>query len=147
MARYWLSLIIVLAGTVYACFASGLGRVLFLVDIPSLIAVGILPFFFISILFGFKNMASAFSVSFRKDIEKDKLINASIFFKLFGKTIWLAGLIAVLIGVIAILKDLGDWSALGVNLAIILISLFYSALLQLMIIIPFTLMINTKLKE
>jgi vacuolar-type H+-ATPase subunit I/STV1 len=69
--------------------------------------------FFVSILFGFKEMVLSFSVSFRKNFEKKKLIEALNFFKIYGKITWIAGLIAVLIGVIAMLADLADKTALG----------------------------------
>jgi flagellar motor component MotA len=69
-----------LVGIVLTIVTSG-GTVMPYVDIPSLIIVGIFPFLFISIVFGFKAMKSAFSAVFKKETEKDLLIEALIFFK------------------------------------------------------------------
>jgi flagellar motor component MotA len=98
MIRYLFSLIVFFAGIILAIFTSG-GNAWTYVDIPSLIIVGIFPFFFASVLFGFKEMGLAFSVSIRKETEKEKLIKAFDFFRIYGKVTWIAGFIAVLIGV------------------------------------------------
>jgi chemotaxis protein MotA len=107
--------------------------------------VGIFPFLFVSVLFGFKEMGLAFSVSMRT--EKGKLLNAIIFFKTYGKITWIAGCIAVLIGVVAMLVNLEDKTTLGPNLALALISMLYSGIINVVIIIPFTVFIKKQLKE
>jgi flagellar motor component MotA len=117
------------------------------VDIPSLIIVGIFPFLFTGVLFGFKEMKLAFSVSKRKETEKEKLMNALNFFKIYGKVTWIAGYIAVLIGIVAILVNLEDKTALGPNFALALISMLYSGIINVAIIIPFTVFLKKQLKE
>jgi flagellar motor component MotA len=116
-------------------------------DVPSFIIVGIFPFLFVSILFGFREMIFAFSVPLKKDTEKDALIKALNFFKIYGKITWIAGFIAVLIGYIATLVALEDKTALGPNLAVGLISMLYSGIINVIIIIPFTVFIKKQLKE
>ncbi|MDR1301009.1 MAG: hypothetical protein LBK43_00865 [Treponema sp.] len=123
------------------------GDVSIYLDIPSLIIAGILPFLFTSILFGFKEMGSAFSVSIRKETEREALINALNFFKIYGKVTWIAGYIAVFIGVIAMLANLADKTAWGPYLALALFSLLYSGIINVVIIIPFTVFIKKQLKE
>ncbi|MDR0723331.1 MAG: MotA/TolQ/ExbB proton channel family protein [Treponema sp.] len=152
MVRYGLSLIIFLAGIVLTIYASG-GNVWLYLDIPSLMMVGIFPFLFVSILDlfdnpgGFKKMALPFSIAFKKDTEKEELIEALHFFRVYGKTTWVAGLIAVLIGVIAMLANLEDRAALGPNLAVALISMLYSGIIQVVIITPFQICIKKRLKK
>ncbi|MDR0306293.1 MAG: hypothetical protein LBI42_05575 [Chitinispirillales bacterium] len=146
MIRYFLSLGIFFAGVISTIIVSG-GSPLFFINLPSFIIVGILPFLFVSTIFGFKEMAWAFSITLKKEVDKEELLNALNFFKYFGKTIWIASLIAVLIGVITILGFLGDMSALGQNLSIALISILYSALFNIVIIIPFTVFIKKKMNE
>jgi chemotaxis protein MotA len=80
-------------------------------------------------------------------MEKEKLIKALNFFKIYGKVTWIAGYIAVLIGIIAMLVNLEDKTALGPNLALALISMLYSGLINVVIIIPFMVFIKRKLKE
>jgi flagellar motor component MotA len=146
MIRYLISLVIFLAGIIWTIITSG-GSVLTYLDIPSLIIVGIFPFLFTSVLFGFNEMGLAFSVLIRKETEKEKLINATNFFKIYGKVTWIAGCVAVLIGVIAMLANLEDRTTLGPNLALALISMLYSGIINVIIIIPFTLFIRKQLKE
>lgn len=116
-------------------------------DIPSLIIVGIFPFIFTSILFGFKETGSAFSAAIKKGTEKGKLINAVNFFRVYGKVTWIAGCIAVLIGVIAALANLEDKTALGPNLALALTSMLYSGIINAVIVIPFMTFIKKQMKE
>jgi len=146
MVQYFISLIVFLISIVLTIATSG-GTVLPYVDVPSLIIVGIFPFLFVSIVFGFKEMKSAFSVAFKGGSEKEKLIKGLIFFKAYGKIIWISGFIAVLIGVIAMLIWLDDKTKLGPNLAVALISLLYCGIISIAIIIPFTAFIKKQLKE
>jgi flagellar motor component MotA len=116
------------------------------VDIPSLIIVGIFPLIFLSVLLGFKKIISAFSIPSKKEANKEELLAGLHFFKIYGRTIWIAGFISVLIAVIAIMASLEDKMALGPNLALALISLLYCGVLNIVIIIPFTVLIKKQLK-
>jgi flagellar motor component MotA len=136
--------VVFLFGTISAMVLSG--GAIFL-DIPSFIIVGILPFLFVSILFGFKEMCLAFSTAFRNNTDKGQLLNAISFFKMYGKTIWITCFITILISVISILGFLEDKSVIGPNLAIALISVLYTALINVLIIIPFTIFLKKQLKE
>ena len=143
MLRYWLSLIIFFAGFCYTTLSSG--SVLFTyVDIPSLTIVGILPFIFVSVLFGFKKMVQAFSIPSKKETTKEELIEGLQFFKTYGTTIWIAGFISVFIAVVGMLKNLEDKMMLGPLVALALISILYSGIFYMIIIIPFTILINKK---
>ena len=62
MLRYLISVFVFLSGLVSANLLSSGPSAWFFIDIPNLVAVGIFPFIFTSIIFGFKEMASAFSV-------------------------------------------------------------------------------------
>ena len=149
MVRYLLSLIIFFIGFISAIIYSGgtiMTYIMSYIDIPSIIFVGIFPFIFVSIIFGFKEMSSAFSVPFKKEVKNDKLIKALNFFKIYGKTTWIAGFIAVLIGVVAILVNLEDRMKLGPNLALALISLLYCGIINVIIIIPFTVFIKREME-
>ena len=146
MIRYLLSLIMFLIGIISAILYSG-GTIMSYIDIPSIIFIVIFPFIFVSIIFGFKEMSLAFSVSFKKDVENDKLKKALNIFKTYGKTTWITGFIAVLIGLVAILENVDDKMKLGPNLALALVSLLYCGIINVIIIIPFTILIKKKLKD
>jgi flagellar motor component MotA len=146
MIRYLASLAVFLGGIVSTIFVSG-STLWYYIDIPSLIIVGILPFLFVSIIFGYREMVSAFSVLSRKETEREKLIKAYDFFKMYGKVTWIMGFIAVIVGVVAILANLEDKTALGPNLALALISMMYSGIINAVIVIPFSVIIKNQLKE
>jgi flagellar motor component MotA len=135
-----------LIGIILAIFYSG-NSIMNYIDIPSIIFMGIFPFVFVGIIFGFREMYSAFSVSFKKEVENDKLKKALNLFITYGKTTWIAGFIAVLIGLLAILANLDDKMKLGPNIALALVSLLYCGIINITIIIPFTVFIKKKLKE
>ena len=146
MIRYLVSLLAFLAGIFMTIITSG-GMVVFYGNILSFLTVGIFPLLFLGILFGFKEIGFSFSAALRKDIEKDKLIKAFDFFKIYGKTIWIVGFIVGLIVAITMLVALEDKSGLGPNLSMILITLLYSGIVNIVIVIPFTVFIKRQLKE
>ena len=146
MIRYLISLLLFFAGINFGIFCCG-GNMLTFVDVPSFIFVGIIPFLFVSILFGFRDMKAAFSAAFRKEIDDAALKKALVFFGSYGKIIWVTGVIGVIIGVIGMLMNLEDKSVLGPNMAVSIISVYYSCLAFVSIIIPFTVMIKKKLRE
>jgi flagellar motor component MotA len=145
MARYLVSLAVFVIAAVCSIFMTGSTMWVFL-DIPSLIITGLFPFLFVSILSGFREMPAAFSTAIKREGEKDKLIQALDFFKTYGKATWLAGLISVLIGVVSMLVNLEDKMMLGPCLALALVSLLYSGIINLVIIMPFALFIRKQLK-
>ncbi|MDR2601632.1 MAG: MotA/TolQ/ExbB proton channel family protein [Spirochaetaceae bacterium] len=144
MIRHFISVAIFLAGIGWMIITSG-GVIWHYLDIPTIIFVVIFPLVFVSILFGFKETAFAFSVSLKREIKKEKLVNALDFFKIYGKTTWIAGFIGAFIGVIAALIYLEDKAALGSNLAIALFSVLYSGVVNVVIITPFIIFIKKKL--
>jgi len=143
MLRYWLSLIVSLAGFYLAMFFSG-SQPFQYISIPSLIIVGLIPLVFVTVLFGYKNMVLAFSIPAKKETSKEELILGLHFFKTYGITIWVAGFISVLIAFLSIMENLGDKALLGPMLSLMTLSLLYSGILYMVIIIPFTVFINKK---
>jgi len=144
MIRYLISLVIFLAGIILATNLAAVSGMA-LLDIPSFVLVGVLPFLFISTLYGFKEMAQAFSMAFKKSNAQEDLAKALTFFQKFGNTIWLTGILGVIIGIVSMLINLDDKSAIGPSLALALISLFYSALINILLIIPFKLLIKKQM--
>ena len=66
---------------------------------------------------------------------------------MYGKTLWITGVIAVIIGIINMLINLEDTAAIGPNLALSLISIFYCCIIYILVILPFVIYIKNKLKE
>jgi len=113
MIRFLVSLLVFAAGSVAALITSGVQTGIIFLDFPSFIIAVVVPFLFVSVLFGFKEMGEAFSTPLQKEAEKDKLARSLAFFKTYAKATWLAGLISVLLGVITMLCTLEDKASVG----------------------------------
>jgi hypothetical protein len=147
MLRYLVALVVLAAGIISSAFLiDGIG-IKAVLDFPGFIISVIMPFLFVSIIFGFKEMRNAFSVSLQKEPEKDKLLPALNFFKTYGKITWIAGIVGVIVGFITMLVNLDDRENIGAFLAKMLVSPLYSAIIYMLIIIPFSIFINKHLKE
>jgi len=144
--RYWLSFIVFIAGIIGTVFMGG-GSLLALIDIPGLIIVGVVPLLFVSILCGFREMFSAFSIQSTDDFDKEKLKKSLCFFEMYGKVIFISGIISVIIGIINMLSNLDDTNSIGPNLSLALVSIFYSCIIYALIVIPFSMFIKNKLDE
>jgi len=142
MIRYLVSLIVFAAGSVSAVLLTGAASGRPFLDLPSFIIVGVVPFLFVSVLFGFKEMSAAFSAPLQKEAEKGKLERSLAFFKTYAKATWLTGLVSVLIGIITMLVTLEDKASIGPMVALALLSLFYCGIINLVIIVPFTVFIK-----
>ena len=145
MKRYVISLLVFLAGVCFTVLISV--SIWSFIDIVSFISVGIFPFLFVSILFGFRNMASAFSSAVKKEAEKEKLLKAVEFFKFFGKITWIMAFISLFVGIVAMLINLDDKSSIGPNVALALISPLYGGLINAMVILPFTFLLKKQLAD
>ena len=147
MIRFLVSLVVFAVGSVSTVLLSGGGTGIIFLDLPSFIIAVVVPFLFVNVLFGFKEMGEAFSTPFRKEADKEKLMQSLIFFKTYAKATWLAGLISVLIGLITMLCTLDDKASIGPNAALALESLLYCGIINLVIIVPFTTFIKKQLKN
>jgi hypothetical protein len=147
MLRYLVALVVLAAGIFTSAFlVDGIG-IKAVLDFPGFIISIIMPFLFVSIIFWFKKMSNAFSISLQKEPEKDKLKPALNFFKNYRIITWIAGILGVIVGFIAMLVNLDDRENIGAFLAKMLVSPLYSAIIYMLIIIPFSVFINKNLKE
>jgi len=144
--KFWLSFIIFFAGIIFTHYIDG-GEITRLIDIPTFIITGIVPFLFAAILYGFKETVAAFSIQTIDELDKEKLKKTSRFFETYGNAVLISGAISVIIGIINILSNLDDNHALYPNLAVALISILYSCIIYILIIIPYSVFIKNKLNE
>jgi len=147
MIRFLVSLIVFAVGSVSTVLLAGVDTGIIFLDLPSFIIAVVVPFLFVSVLFGFKEMGEAFSTPLKKEADKDKLMQSLIFFRTYAKATWLAGIISVLIGLITMLYTLEDKASVGPMVALALESLLYCGIINLVIIVPFTTFIKKHLKE
>lgn len=145
MARYFIFLVLFFTGFVSAVLVGG-GNILPYLDLPSFIVVGLFPFLFVSVLFGFREMKAAYATALQKEPEADRVSKALVFFNVYGSAIWVMGMVSVLIGLIGMLRNLEDPSAIGPNMALALLSIHYSGILYLLVVLPFVFILRKKRK-
>jgi len=147
MIRYIISIVLFFSTTIFAIILNKVSLASFLWTLSFIIVI-VLPFLFVSILYGFrygfKKMILAFSLPFNRSIDKEKLSKAIVFFKSYEKITWIACIVGILIGVVTLLINFDDISYWGPNYALILLSIFYAAMVNIIMIIPFTILIRKK---
>jgi hypothetical protein len=120
-------------------------------DIPSLLCVGVLPFFIMCVLFGFSNTKRIFTISFIKDKSDDILNESLLFFKMFNKIIWMSVLLVIIINSIEILSILSGHSSSDMDyrtiVVISLLSPLYAVLINLAITIPYNIIIKRQINN
>jgi hypothetical protein len=147
MLRYLFSLLVFLAGFVFTAVFVGGGNVasiLSYVDIKTFFTVGLVPFLFVSVLFGFREMGKAYATVLRKEPDADRISKSRRFFNVFGTAIWIMGMINVLIGTIGMFKNLESRSDIWRYMALTLLSIHYSGILYLIAVLPFMLFLKKK---
>ena len=144
MKRYWISIFILAAGIVFPVLIAGQSLLPFL-DLPSFIITVVTPFLFVSVLFGFKEMRRAFAIICKNENEHDALMNALKFFKVYGRATWFSAIIATFAGGIGMFASFEDLASIGPNVALALMVLFYCGVVQLAIVIPYTVLIHKQL--
>ena len=141
--RYFIGLFFTLCFLVIICLLSGFGvNISMFVDIPSIIVVVIFPLIFIGILHGYKNIGTAFTIISNKEPERETLENAKTFFEYYSKTIFSISFIAFIISFMAMMNNLENKDALGPNMAIASILLLYAGIINMVIIIPYKIIIK-----
>jgi hypothetical protein len=144
MKRYWLSILILVAGIVFLVVIAG-QSLWPLLDIPSFIITVVTPFLCVNILFGFKETRRAFSIIRKKENDHDTLMSALAFFKVYSRATWFSAIIAAFAGGIGMCANWEDKASMGPNVALSLMVLFYCGVVQLTIVIPYTVLIHKQL--
>ena len=150
--KYTLSVIIVLFIFVFSIWVINDKLNIFnYIDIPTLTFVGILPFCIMWVLFGNSKTKRMISVPFTKDQNDDILNESLLFIKMFNKIIWCSTSLVMIINSINILLTLGGIKSsefdYRIHLALTLISPLYALLINLLFIIPYTIIIKRELNN
>ncbi|MDR2792082.1 MAG: hypothetical protein LBB61_00245 [Treponema sp.] len=115
------------------------------VDVPSIIIMVVCPLAYQWILFGAGYVKDAFISPFKKEASPAQLSRAQVFFKSYMKVVWLLSVVVLIIGFVAIMKNLEDRQALGPNMAIASISLLYAGLIDILVIIPYGIILKKRM--
>jgi hypothetical protein len=125
------------------------GGLLSYLDFYAAIITVVLPFIYQWALFGPGGVKTAFTAAFRKNPSMEKMERSLLFFRAYSKIIWLSVLLPVIVGAVAILKwaTPDDYTLMGPNLAVSLMSLLYAVALHAFIILPYSVILKRRTIE
>ncbi len=144
--RFLCSMIVAALIFVLTVFVSG-GNPLFYIDLPTFLIVGIAPLVYQLASFGFAKFGNAFSSPLKKNSSMAEITQALAFFKTYNKSTWAFTLMAVGVSFIEILTNLMEPEKLGPNMAVAILSVLYAALINLLLILPYTAVSKQRLAE
>ena len=148
MKRLYIPMAIAVLAIWAAAVLLGKGSLSWFFDLPSLVLV-LFPAFFLSLgVFGFREIGRAFSVGFRKEgaVEAD-LRKALVFFEALPQYLILSGLLGTLLGVMTMMRWIDDLRSMGSGMALALLTVVYSLILTMVLVVPFRSGIRRKLAE
>ncbi|OHD12058.1 MAG: hypothetical protein A2Z96_04970 [Spirochaetes bacterium GWB1_48_6] len=131
---------------VVSIFISGSPFVIFL-DFPSLLLLVGIQIMVTLAFSGFHGIARAFTAPFENTPAPAELRKARSYWKGQTTISLMAGFLGVLLGIISMMQNLSDNSALGRGAALALLILFYALILNLTIFIPYRLLCERRLAE
>ena len=119
---------------------------LIFLDIPSLVLVLICPFGLLLIQYGPSRFARYFSAAFgSRPVEAPIVKKSEFFFRKLGHYFLLTGGVFFITGIIMALSDISNTEAIGVNLAVALLTLLYGLLLDMLLAQPLVVFCREKL--
>jgi flagellar motor component MotA len=143
LVRYLIAAIVFTALILVAAFTAS-GNIAFYFDIPSLIMVVGTSFVLLASTYSFSEMGRAFKTAFSLDAGKEDCSQALAFFTAMRNYLILSGFTGVFLGLIAMLGNLGDASAIGTGMALALITVLYGIYFSLLIAFPMMWLVRKK---
>ncbi|MDR1030264.1 MAG: hypothetical protein LBL76_05270 [Treponema sp.] len=116
-------------------------------DILCIILMVIFPFLYQWALFGSSGVRKAFMTGFKKAVSIEDIKLAQFFFKSYTKIVWFSALLFIVTVNLSMLIHLEDRSALGPNIRWMLIFLSYAIITQVVVIIPFLVILKRRMIE
>jgi flagellar motor component MotA len=132
---YPVSVVLFLGITVLAIAVSGF-RVGYYFHVPALVVVVALPAAMLFATHSPGEIRAAFRAAYRGE-DPSELRQSVSFFGALGRYLLWSGLIATLIGVVALLGTLGDSAHVGSGAALALITLLYAIVVNMVVALPF----------
>lgn len=121
---------------IYLGSAFSASSFLVIVDPPSALLVIGIPLLLLKAGWSFRGMGAAFRHALSSAATKAELEDARLFFATAFRYLMVTGPLVFLLGIIAMLGNVGDPSKIGPNLAVALISPFYCLVAGLVLCLP-----------
>ena len=132
---YPISLVLFLVFIAVAMILSGPGFGVYL-SVSSLIIVVGLPLVILLATHSPREMSSAFRAAYQSS-DPVELRASVVFFSAMQRYLLWSGVLATMVGVVAMLSVLGEKSSVGAGAALALLTVFYSIILNLTVALPF----------
>jgi hypothetical protein len=118
-------------------------------DFHAFVITVVFPFIYQWALFGPSGLKTAFTAGFRKNVLLEELERSRLFFRSYTKIIWLSVLLPVIIGIVAMLKWVtpDDYTLMGPNFAMALMSFLYAVVINAVIILPYSVILKRRILE
>ncbi|MDR1073192.1 MAG: hypothetical protein LBL45_05900 [Treponema sp.] len=118
-------------------------------DFNAFVITVVFPLIFQWALFGLSGLKMAFLAGFRNTASMEDLKRSRLFFSSYAQVIWLSVLLPVIIGTVAILKWVtpDDYTLMGPNFAMALMSFLYAVVIHAAIILPCSVILRRKIIE
>jgi uncharacterized membrane protein len=108
-----------------------------LIDIPAIIVIAVLPYLYIIGCYGIKNVKQAYKTACTHNTSIDERKFARKILKKLSICIYLFGLIHLSVYLLAECLETNILNGIRVNIALALISIFYMAFFNLLLVYPF----------
>jgi flagellar motor component MotA len=142
IAKLIVSIVLILGIIVFGILVSG-GILIAYYDLPTILVVVGTTFLILFASWPIRDIGRAFKAPFSKDASIIELKKSVVFFELARKALVWSGLLAVMMGVVAMLLALSlidlpkDLERLGKNCAVALLSVFQVSVTVLLLVLPF----------
>ncbi len=112
------------------------GNIMWFLDFPSLVLIAVLMWILLFMCGLTKDFCRGISLFFKKDktVEREELERTLVAFKLVLIALPIGGLVASLIALVAIIGLLDNPALLGPNLAVAILTLLYSLIIELLLL-------------
>lgn len=133
--------VLALFGVVFAALASlafvdgGMSALVYYLDLPSLVLIWLITIPVLASARLLKHFNNAFSIAFgKKSRTLEEMQKAREAVELARKTLLAAGVFNCLFAIVVILANIGDYSKLGPNLAVAILTLLYAVVFDILLL-------------
>jgi len=133
--RYCIAVFCALCIGAFALYISG-GRIINYVDVPSMAVTAGLSAIMLRSHWKFREMGRAFKAALSENAERRELELAGLFFTSMRKFLYIAALVGIFLGLIAMFRAFKEAERFLPNLGVCIIVMFYAVILDLLVALP-----------
>ena len=144
--KFWLPILVVAGMLVYIHLVTNSAFWL-MFDLPALLIMLVLAPLPSCLIHGAGNIGPAFKAPFAANPSRRDLQTAIAFFQALCGSVFGFAACAAIISLVSMMRNLEDPTQVGPNLAIAMLSLFYAAVIHVLLVLPFIINARKRLAE